>query len=223
MSAVKVPVGFSLLEGERPVWSGRRSWKSQWPLILIGMLIILIGIFLSVYSIIMYYRISSAPLTMFPVSNLFLLGALGSIISSLIFGGLPLILAYLSVISTEYFVTNKRIYIKYGIIRRTAFELRNEWITSYTVAQGIIGRMLNYGHVIISTPGYYTGTAMMKDVSDPMHVRTILEENLRKAKEIKEVEEKLRKLEEEHDLGRISYEKYAELKRKYEEEMKRFL
>jgi uncharacterized membrane protein YdbT with pleckstrin-like domain len=183
MSAVKVPAGFSLLEGERPVWSGRRSWKSQWLLILLGVL------------------------------TIFIYGL----------GILFFIIAYLSIISTEYFVTNRRIYIKYGIIRRTVFELRNEWITSYTVAQGIIGRMLNYGHVIISTPGYYTGTAMMKDVSDPMHIRTILEENLRKAKEIKELEEKLRKLEEEHDLGRISDEKYAELKRKYEEELKRFL
>jgi uncharacterized membrane protein YdbT with pleckstrin-like domain len=183
MSAVKVPAGFSLLEGERPVWRGRRSWKSQWFLILLGAL-------------------------------------------TLIFFGLGLLfflIAYLRVISTEYFVTNRRVYVKYGVIGRAVFELKNEWITSIVVTQGFIQRLLNYGNIIISTPGYYTGTTMMKDVPDPMHVRTMLEEGLRKAKEEREIMEKLKRLEEEYALGRIPSEKYLELKRKYEEELKRFM
>jgi uncharacterized membrane protein YdbT with pleckstrin-like domain len=183
MSAVKVPAGFSLLEGERPVWRGRRSWKSQWFLILLGAL----------------------TLIFFGLGLLFLL------------------IAYLRVISTEYFVTNRRVYVKYGVIGRAVFELKNEWITSIVVTQGFIQRLLNYGNIIISTPGYYTGTTMMKDVSDPMHVRTMLEEVLRKAKEEREIMEKLKRLEEEYAFGRIPSEKYLELKRKYEEELKRFM
>jgi uncharacterized membrane protein YdbT with pleckstrin-like domain len=183
MSAVKVPAGFSLLEGERPVWRGRRSWKSQWFLILLGAL----------------------TLVFFGLGLLFLL------------------VAYLRVISTEYFVTNRRVYVKYGVVGRTVFELKNEWITSVVVTQGLVQRLLNYGNIIISTPGYYTGTTVMKDVSDPMHVRTVLEETLRKAKEEREIRERLRWLEEEYALGRIPSERYLELKRKYEEELKRFM
>jgi HEPN domain-containing protein len=62
----------------------------------------------------------------------------------------------------------------------------------------------------------------MRGVSDPMHVRTVLEEVLRKAKE-EEIRERLRWLEEEYALGRIPSERYLELKRKYEEELKKFM
>jgi HEPN domain-containing protein len=54
-------------------------------------------------------------------------------------------------------------------------------------------------------------------------VRTVLEETLRKAKEEREIRERLRWLEEEYALGRIPSERYLELKRKYEEELKRYM
>jgi hypothetical protein len=59
---------------------------------------------------------------------LILLGALTLIFFGL--GLLFLLIAYLRVISTEYFVTNRRVYVKYGVIGRAVFELKNEWITN---------------------------------------------------------------------------------------------
>ena len=178
--SIKIPAGFSLIEGERPIWYGRMSWKANWFLILPGLLLLAVGI-----------------------------------------GVILLIIAALRVISTEYFITNKRTYIKYGIISRYTFDLKNEWITNYTVYQGFIGRLLGFGDILVSTPGYYTGTVMMKGVSNPMHLKVILEGALQKMKKSREIEETLRKIEMEYEMGRLPKKKYEELKKKYEEELRK--
>ncbi|MCS7373562.1 MAG: PH domain-containing protein [archaeon GB-1845-036] len=101
----------SLLEGERPVWRGRISWKAQWWLLLLGVLTI----------------------WFFGLGIIFF------------------IIAIIRVYSSEYFVTNKRVYVKYGLIAREIFDLKNEWITNYIVKQGVIGRILSFGDIVIST------------------------------------------------------------------------
>jgi DNA-binding Lrp family transcriptional regulator len=111
-------------------------------------------------------------------------------------------------------------YTKYGLIGRRVFEIRNEWITSVIARQGFISRILNYGDLVYSTPGQYAGSVAMIGVSDPMHVRTIVEDVLRRFKEMKNIQEDLRVLEKEYEFGRISREKYEELKKKYEEKLK---
>lgn len=45
----------------------------------------------------------------------------------------------------EFVITNKRVIVKVGVIRRVAFELHNEQMESIEISQGVIGRILNYG------------------------------------------------------------------------------
>ena len=45
----------------------------------------------------------------------------------------------------EFAITNKRIVVKVGVIRRVAFELQSEQVESIEIHQGILGRILNYG------------------------------------------------------------------------------
>jgi len=134
-----------------------------------------------------------------------------------------ILIAALRVYATKYFMTNKRIYVKYGLVARRVFEIKVEWVTGTHVSQGFMERLLNYGDVIISTPGQYAGSVIMKGVSDPMHIRTMVEDILRKSRERARIEEKLRELEKEYEFGRISEEKYQELRKKYEEELKKYL
>ncbi len=100
----------------------------------------------------------------------------------LLIGVVFIIVAVLRVISSYYVITNKRIFSKYGLIGRSVYEIRNETITGYIIRQGIIGRMLNYGDVIISTPGQIAGTTIFVGVSDPMKVRAIIEDTLSRSK-----------------------------------------
>lgn len=133
------------------------------------------------------------------------------------------IAAAVRVYGSEYFMTNRRIYVKYGIVSRRVMEIKAEWITGTALVQGFIGRILNYGNVVISTPGQYAGSVAMIGVSDPMNIRTKVEDMLRRNKEREKVEEKIRELEREHEFGRVSKDKYQELKKKYEEELKKYL
>lgn len=193
---IKIPSGFSLSEGERPYWYGKRSPKSLIGSIVAGVLLLLIGI----------------PLTIIGIG-----------VVLIVVGLILLIRVPLAVISTEYLVTSHRIYVKYGIVSRRVYEIKNEWITGVIVRQGFLGRLLNYGDVLYSTPGQYAGSVLMAGVSDPMGVKVIVEDILRKYKEAQKIEEKIRELEKEYELGRISEDRYKELRRRYEEELKKYL
>ncbi len=182
------------MENERPYWHGRLSWKANFGYVFWGVVLLIAGI--ATAAIYVGYFLILIAIILFVV-------------------------AAVRVRSTEYFVTSHRVFTKYGIVSRKVFEIKNEWITGAMVKQGFIARSLNYGDIIISTPGQYAGSVVMKGVSDPMHVRTIVEEALRKYKEMKEVEEDLRALEKEYEYGRIDKAKYEELKAKYEEKLRK--
>jgi uncharacterized membrane protein YdbT with pleckstrin-like domain len=54
---------------------------------------------------------------------------------------------------SEYVITNRRIIMKVGFIRRQSLEVFLERIEGIYVEQGIIGRILNFGTVIIAGIG----------------------------------------------------------------------
>jgi tetratricopeptide (TPR) repeat protein len=104
---------------------------------------------------------------------------IGIIISIILF-----VIAAIHVETSEYFISNRRVYLKYGLIRRTVNDLKLEWITNISVTQGFVGRILNFGNVIIATPGTYSGTSPFMGVSDPMKVRGMLDIQTQKYKKI---------------------------------------
>jgi len=199
--SVKIPSGFSLREGERPIWYGRRSFKSVIGYIIVGLVLLFFGGGLAAVG---------------GVAAGF--GVLLILIAIILF-----IIAPLRVVATEYFITNLRTYVKYGLVGRRVIEVQNEWITDASVSQSFFGRALNYGNVIISTPGRAWGAVAMVGVSDPMRVKQVINDVLDRNKKMKEIEERIREIEHEHELGRITDEKYRELKSKYEEELKKYM
>jgi uncharacterized membrane protein YdbT with pleckstrin-like domain len=198
---VKVPSGFSLREGERPIWYGRRSFKSVIGYIIVGLVLLFFGGGLAAVG---------------GVAAGF--GVLLILIAIIFF-----IIAPLRVVATEYFITNLRTYVKYGLVGRRVIEIQNQWITNASVSQSFLGRALNYGNVVISTPGRAWGAVVMVGVSDPMRVKQVINDVLDRNKKVKEIEERIREIEHEHEIGRITDEKYRELKSKYEEELKKYM
>ena len=55
--------------------------------------------------------------------------------------------------STELAYTNKRIITKYGVISRNTDEIKIDAIESIDVRQGILGRIFNFGNLVISGRG----------------------------------------------------------------------
>jgi len=95
---------------------------------------------------------------------------------------LIVILVVIDVLTSEYFISDKRIYIKRGLITRRLNDIKIEWITNIFVQQGIFGRVLSYGDIGISSPGEHGGAIKFVGVSDPMGVKAIIEDTLLKYK-----------------------------------------
>lgn len=67
--------------------------------------------------------------------------------------GIFSVFGFLSTRYNEFVVTNYRIIRKCGIIIRATYELRLEMLESIQVYQGILGRVLGYGHMIVHGVG----------------------------------------------------------------------
>ena len=90
----------------------------------------------------------------------------------LAFFGLGLILWIIAFIwykTTEMAFTNKRVIAKFGFISRQTIELNISKVESIQVNQGILGRIFNFGTLIVSGAG--NPQAPIPGISDPMAFR----------------------------------------------------
>ncbi len=189
----KLPAGLTPLKGEKIVFYGRLSFLASFFGSIVWVLLGFVLIFLGV--------IGKFPLLYF-VGLFFILG-------------IPLLKIYAS----EYMISNRRVYVKFGLISRRITEARLEWVTDVHIDQGIFGRIFNYGNIIFATPSGPLTSVVMEGVSDPLRVRTIVLDWIKKAKESEKIKKKLEDLEKEYELGRVDEKKYKELKEKYEKEL----
>ena len=118
----------SLIEGETIRHRARVSWWSQFPLVLLGILTLVIGI-----------------------------------------GLILLIVAWVRVRSTEIAITDKRVIAKFGFIRRNTVEINLDKVEALKVEQGLWGRFLNFGTLLISGAG--TSVAPIPNIADPLVFR----------------------------------------------------
>jgi uncharacterized membrane protein YdbT with pleckstrin-like domain len=62
-------------------------------------------------------------------------------------------LSLLSYMTSEFAVTTKRVIIKVGALRRRTLELQLSKVESVTVDQGILGRIVGYGTIVVTGTG----------------------------------------------------------------------
>ena len=74
--------------------------------------------------------------------------------------------------TTEYGITNTRVISKRGLIRRDIEEINLSSIESINVNQSIIGRILNYGTIIVSGRG--TSKVIFKDIDNVVENRKLI-------------------------------------------------
>lgn len=79
------------------------------------------------------------------------------------------IMAFVRYITTELAFTNKRVIAKFGFISRHTVELNITKVESIQVKQGILGRIFNFGNLIISGAG--NPQAPIPGISNPMAFR----------------------------------------------------
>ncbi len=84
------------------------------------------------------------------------------------------LVAFVRYKTTELAVTNKRVIAKFGFISRQTIELNINKVESIQVNQGILGRIFNYGSLVISGAG--NPQAPIPGISDPMSFRRVFME-----------------------------------------------
>lgn len=100
------------------------------------------------------------------------------------FLGLGLIFFLMAAITyktTEVAFTNKRVIAKFGFISRRTIEINSDRVESIQVDQGILGRIFDFGTLIISGAG--NPQAPIPGISDPMHFRRAFMESQDAARE----------------------------------------
>ncbi len=99
-------------------------------------------------------------------------------LSFLLATSITMIRAIIRISTSEFAVTNKRILVKTGFVRRNTIELLLSKVESIGVDQNVLGRLLNFGTIVITGTG---GTAQrVAAVSDPITLRKKLNQVLEK-------------------------------------------
>jgi uncharacterized membrane protein YdbT with pleckstrin-like domain len=82
--------------------------------------------------------------------------------------------SYIQYISSEFVVTNKRVVVKVGFIRRHTMETQLQKIEAIEVEQSVLGRICNFGTISIIGTG---GTKEpFKNINNPLGFRRAVEE-----------------------------------------------
>ena len=79
------------------------------------------------------------------------------------------VLAYVRYKTTELAITTKRVIVKHGFIRRRTVEININKVESIQVDQEILGRMFNFGTLVIAGAG--NPQAPIAGISSPMAFR----------------------------------------------------
>jgi uncharacterized membrane protein YdbT with pleckstrin-like domain len=85
-------------------------------------------------------------------------------------------LCYITYITSEYGITNQRIIIKVGFIRRDTLEILLKRVESIQVDQSIMGRILNYGAVTIRGTG--GSHDPFTNVPNPLQFRKVAQQHI---------------------------------------------
>lgn len=106
-------------------------------------------------------------LIMLGVVFLFILPIAGMIVLAI--GLIALIPPVIDYTTSEFGVTNKRVIIKVGLIRRRTLELLLRHVEAILVDQSVTGRILNYGSVTLTGTGGVRET--FGNISNPLEFR----------------------------------------------------
>ena len=111
--------------------------------------------------------------------------AVRDVLSILIFllAILTSISVFINYTTSEFAITNKRVIVKVGFIRRNSIEILLSKVEGIQVNQGILGRIFGFGSIVVS------GTGGTKDpfhkISNPLEFRRKTQEQIAAVQETK--------------------------------------
>lgn len=144
-----------LRAGEHTLYEGRPSWRALASFYALG-LIVAVGVLLVVGVL----ADSPGP---------------GIAIAAVV-AGATILIGYLRRVATKYLITNQRLRISRGIVRRRVQETRLDRVQNVTYDQGVIDRVLNVGTVDFDTAGTDDSEFRFEWVNEPEGVVRAVDE-----------------------------------------------
>ena len=144
-----------LQPGETIVYRARLHWT----LYLVGILLMVAAVILAVAAVVLQDANLRIALIVAALIALFL-------------GLFQMLRAWFVVANTEIIVTSRRLIYKTGFISRDTVEMNLDKVESVLVEQGLIGRMLDFGTVIVRGVG--SGLEPIQRVASPLQLHRMI-------------------------------------------------
>jgi uncharacterized membrane protein YdbT with pleckstrin-like domain len=99
-----------------------------------------------------------------------------------VFLGIAVVAAFPAFIrrrSSEFAVTNKRVVVKVGLVRRHSTEILLRQVEGISVDQGMAGRIFNYGTIVVEGTG--SDRTPYRGIGAPMKFRLAVQEQIEKS------------------------------------------
>jgi len=123
----------------------------------------------------------------FPVApGLVVWGVAALIVASQVIG---VAWAYLNVEHTDYVLSDRRIYLKTGVLSETVTSVGIDRVQNTTLRKDVTGNLFDYGTVAVSTAGSGGADLAVSDLDDPESFRDALQKQVRVATERAESDE----------------------------------
>lgn len=191
-----MPSSMSLSGDEKVVWYGKRCWESLLGKIVIGIVLMVLWL---VFSAITLFN-AGVTLAFF---LFFFLPGLWSIISAILLH-----------IGSEYVVTNHRVYMRYGVIRRLVAEAKFDKVTDTAFVQNVWGRLLNYGAVAVNTAGTAWREIVYAGVKGPEFLNNLVRDHMKYREKHDKKQARIERMKDKFYTGEITEEQFKEAERR---------
>jgi uncharacterized membrane protein YdbT with pleckstrin-like domain len=145
-------------EEERVIWTGRPSWKGRMAIVVPGALVAILVLVVGLWAG---------------------LSAGTAVIVTVVVALVTVVWALLETIRWKYTITNRRVFVRHGLISVQEQTARLERVQDVTLRQSLFDRMFGVGRLAIDTAGSEGGAFEFKALTEPTQVREILDAAVR--------------------------------------------
>ena len=146
------------VEEEQVIWAGRPSWRGRMAIVVPGVLLTILALVVCLWA------------------------GLSALVTVVVVGIVALVTvvwAFLETIRWKYTITNRRVFVRHGLVSIHEQTARLERVQDITLHQTLFDRMFGVGSLLIDTAGSSGGALEFKALLEPTHVREVLDAAVR--------------------------------------------
>jgi uncharacterized membrane protein YdbT with pleckstrin-like domain len=145
-------------EGEQVVWSGRPSWRGRISIVAPGIVLTA-----AVVAVLVWADVSKTV----------------TLVVGLVLLAVTVVWALLETIRWKYTITDRRVFVRHGLVSVNEQTARLERVQDLTLRQTLFDRLFGVGTLQIDTAGSEGGPLEFRALTEPTRVREILDSTVR--------------------------------------------